>query len=238
MSPTNVNQETPLTEIGPNSAGLQILLLTGAFALAARNLVTQVVVFPSKALSLFLQSVDITLLGLKLLLQTSNLTHVTSLCKTSGILAARLLVAFEKLDTVFKAEGLKDHGVGAVEDKRQEESESTEVHVALRVELAGLDFRAVGTEGGTSHISTLFREGGHLQLYPVHPVDAVNEQDEDEDKCDPQTILQLRDYRAFRDEGEKLTPDSEGKGYDQAHEDAHLEDEKAKDKTVVKRHFA
>lgn len=34
------------------------------------------------------------------------------------------------------------------------------------------------------HISTLFREGGHLQLYPVHPVDAVNEQDEDEDKCD------------------------------------------------------
>lgn len=34
------------------------------------------------------------------------------------------------------------------------------------------------------HVSTLLREGGHLQLYPVHPVDAVDEQNEDEDKCD------------------------------------------------------
>lgn len=48
------------------------------------------------------------------------------------------------------------------------------------------------------------------------------------EKTYPQTILQFRYYRAFRDKGEKLAPDSEGKRHDQAHEDAHLEDEKAK----------
>lgn len=105
-----------------------------------------------QALGLLLQGLDVAVLGLELLLKTANLTQASGFGNTGGVLAAGLLVAFEELDAVFEAEDVKDHDVGAVEDEREEQREATEVHVALRVEFAGLDFHALGTEGGGSAI--------------------------------------------------------------------------------------
>ena len=45
-------------------------------------------------------------------------------------------------------------------------------------------------------------------------------------QTDPQSILQLRNNRAFRDEGKKLSLDSVWKRKDQTEEHGHLEDEK------------
>jgi hypothetical protein len=42
------------------------------------------------------------------------------------------------------------HHISAVEDQRQEECKSTEIHVALRVELAGLDFHALRAQDSGS----------------------------------------------------------------------------------------
>lgn len=114
------------------------------------NLVTQTVVFAGKTLTLLLQGLNVTVLRIELLLQTSDLAGVSSLGKAGRILSTSLLVALEDLDLVFKAKNLKDHGVGAVEDKRQEKGEAAEVHVTLRVELPGLDFHAVSAEGSRS----------------------------------------------------------------------------------------
>lgn len=42
------------------------------------------------------------------------------------------------------------HHVGAVEDQRKEERKTAEVHVALGVELAGLDLHALVSENGSA----------------------------------------------------------------------------------------
>ena len=127
---------------------LQVLL--GTVILFTRNLVTQLVVFTGETLALLLQGLDVAILGLKLLLQTSDLTSIASLRKTGRVLSASLLITLEKSDSVLKTEDVQDHGVSTVEDKRQEESEPAKIHVALRVELPGLDFHAISTEGGGS----------------------------------------------------------------------------------------
>lgn len=57
-------------------------------------------------------------------------------------------VTFVFLDLLLETEGVEDQGVGAVEDEGKEQREATEVHVALRVEFAGLDFHALGAGGG------------------------------------------------------------------------------------------
>jgi len=54
------------------------------------------------------------------------------------------------LDLVLEAEEFEDHGVGAVENQGEEKREAAEVHVTLRIELAGLDFHAVRSESGGS----------------------------------------------------------------------------------------
>lgn len=43
------------------------------------------------------------------------------------------------------------HQVCAVENQRQEQREATEVHVALRVELARLNFHALMSENGSTN---------------------------------------------------------------------------------------
>lgn len=42
------------------------------------------------------------------------------------------------------------HHVGTVEDQRKEQCEATKVHVALRVELAGLNLHALVSENGST----------------------------------------------------------------------------------------
>lgn len=44
---------------------------------------------------------------------------------------------------LLKAENIEDHDVGTVEDERQEQGEAAEIHVALRVELAGLNLHTL-----------------------------------------------------------------------------------------------
>ena len=47
--------------------------------------------------------------------------------------------------------GVVYHEVGAVENKRQEQREAAEVHVALRVELAGLNFHTLMSENSPTN---------------------------------------------------------------------------------------
>lgn len=53
------------------------------------------------------------------------------------------------------------------------------------------------------HLRSLGRllAGGHnLQLDAIHSIDAVNEEDEDEDECDSEPVHNLGDYGVLRDE--------------------------------------
>lgn len=122
------------------------VLLVILVALAVRDLVAELMVLAGQTLALLLESLDVAILGRELFLQSANLTNRAGLRETGGVLAAGLLVTLEQLDAVFETENLEDHDIGTVEDQGQEEGEATEVHVALRVELAGLHLHAVGTE--------------------------------------------------------------------------------------------
>ena len=107
-------------------------------------------VLAGQSLGLLLQGLKITVLGGEFFLQTTDLAKVTGLRKTSGVLAASLLVALEVFDLVLETEEVENHGVGTVEDQGQEEGETAEVHVALGVELPGLHFHTVRSKGGSS----------------------------------------------------------------------------------------
>ena len=128
---------------------LQRLLLV-LVALGGGYLIAKLVVLSSQALALLLEGLDIAVLSLELLLQSANLANGAGLGETGGVLAASLLVTLEELDAVLKTEDLEDHGVGAVENQREEQGEATQVHVALGVELAGLNLHAVSAEVGSS----------------------------------------------------------------------------------------
>jgi hypothetical protein len=125
--------------------GLSVLL--GGGIGGARDLVTKTVVLGGETLSLLLKSLNVTVLGSKLLLQTADLANAAGLVEL-GVLGAigTLHLSVLKLET----EHLKDHGVGAVEDQGEEEGKTAEVHVALRVELASLDLHAFDTANGSS----------------------------------------------------------------------------------------
>jgi hypothetical protein len=86
-----------------------------------------------------------------------------------------------------------------------------------------------------------------FELYAVDAIDAVHEEDENEDEGDLgiksgircrsvfsvlpyfQPILQLGDYRALGDEGEEAALDVERQWYDERHEHQHLKHEQCKD---------
>lgn len=115
-------------------------------------------ILAGESLTLLLQSLNVAVLGLELLPETSDLSDISSLGETCGVLATGSLVTFEVLDAVLKTENLEDHGIGAVEDERQEEREAAKVHVALGIELPSLDFHPIcakcsgSTSGGIRRI--------------------------------------------------------------------------------------
>lgn len=100
-------------------------------AVTLGHLITQAVILALKTLGLFLQGLNIPLQGFVFLLQS--------------LVPAGLLVSLKLLDLLFQTKDLQNHDVGTVKDQGEEESETAEVHVALRVKLAGLDFHALST---------------------------------------------------------------------------------------------
>lgn len=123
------------------------VLLGGVILVLSRDLVSELVVLSGQALALLLQGLDVVLTSLELLLESSDLSHITSSSQLSRILAAGPLVSLVHLNLVFKAKDIEDHGVSAVQDKGEEKGEAAEVHVALRVELAGLNFHTLSSNG-------------------------------------------------------------------------------------------
>jgi hypothetical protein len=111
-------------------------------ALAA-DLVTHAVVLALHALDLLLQVLHVAILAGKLLLESANLTGTTNVLERLS--ALNLGVTLEGLDLLLQAENIEDHDVGAVQDEGEEQGKTAEVHVTLRVELAGLDLHALDT---------------------------------------------------------------------------------------------
>lgn len=125
-------------------------LLDLAILLGSSVLVAQLIVSLVELLALLLEVLKVLLLLLELLAQTSNLTGLAGDGELLALLGV-LLGALVGAEAVLEAHDLNDHDVGSVEDEREEEGEATEVHVALRVELAGLDFEAfVAHDGSTA----------------------------------------------------------------------------------------
>lgn len=99
-------------------------------------------------LTLLLQGLEVLLLLGKLILEGGKLTRLASHGEFLALLGV-LVGALVGLEAVLETHDLHDHDVGAVEDEGEEEGEAAEVHVALGVELAGLDFEAfVAHDGG------------------------------------------------------------------------------------------
>ena len=130
------------------------VLLHSLVTLAGGDHITKLVVLASQALALLLEGLNIALLLCQLLLQGANLSNRSSLSEPSRVLAAGLLVTLEQLDTILKAEDLQDHDVGAVEDQGEEEGETAQVHVTLRVEFTGLHLHTICTEVGSAITKT------------------------------------------------------------------------------------
>lgn len=135
-----------------NDSPLQVFL--GALfifvALLGGDLIAQSVVLASQPLTLLLEVLDVTILGFNFFLKSTDLADRASFGDAGRVFATGLLVAVEDANAVLKTKDLEDHGVGAVEDEREEEGESTQIHVALRVELAGLDLHTISAEMGSA----------------------------------------------------------------------------------------
>lgn len=106
--------------------------------------VAHVAILALETLGLLLEGVEVSILLSELVLQFSDFAGPARLGQALGLFAAGLGVAFVALDFLLEAEGVRDHDVGAVQDEGEEEREAAEVHVALGVEFAGLDFHAAG----------------------------------------------------------------------------------------------
>ena len=176
-------------------------------AVVGADLVAESVVLVGKTLALLLHSLKLAVLLPQSLLELRNLAELASVAKARLALLALGVTNSKALVLLLKTEDFEDHGVGAVEDEGKEQSEAAQVHVALGVELAGLDLHALATGDGATLLSVncqsilrrsssipsrtaLLLGHGKLDLHPVDAVDAVNKQDENEDKCD------LRDVSA------------------------------------------
>jgi len=221
-------------EVSMHPIGLDTLAAL-AVLLGGLVLVTELVVALVELLALLLQGLEVLVLLGELLLEGSKLTRLSGdgeLLTLLGVLVGTLV----GLDAVLKTHDLHDHDVGAVQDEGEEEGETAEVHVALGVELASLDFETLVThDTGSSLLSVL--SGRHeLNLNAVDSVDTVDEENENEDKGDLHPILDLGNDRVLGDEGEKLALDVEWHGDDEHHEEAHLRHQEDEDKSVVERH--
>jgi len=193
----------------PQRDHLPALLL---LAIGRGDSVAHALVFLVESISLLLQDLDILVTLLQFLLELADFAELTSLTETGAGLAGSL--ASELLDLLLEAQSVEDHDICAVEDEREEKSETTEVHVALRVELASLDFHTLSSGDGASS-STLVLGLCKLDLHAVDSVHAVDEENEDEDEGDLQAVLQLRDDGVFAYESKELSLDGEGQWDDE-----------------------
>jgi hypothetical protein len=117
--------------------------------LLAADLVAHAVVLGLHALDLLLQVLHVAVFAGELLLERTDLASTTHILE--GLCTLYAGVALDGLDFLLEAENIENHDVGAVEDEGQEQGEAAEVHVALRVELAGLNLHAFDTtEAGVS----------------------------------------------------------------------------------------
>jgi hypothetical protein len=109
----------------------------------------QLIVLLLESLGLLLHCGNLLVLLLKLSLELANLVCAVFAVQLLALLATSIWTALIHFHLLFEAEDIKDETVGAVEDQGQEEGEAGEVHVALRVELAGLDFHSLGADGSS-----------------------------------------------------------------------------------------
>jgi len=117
-------------------------------AVLGADLVTEPVVLVAKTLALLLERLKLAVLLPQSLLELGNLTELTSIAETGLALLALRVAGSKTLVLLLKTQDFEDHGVGAVEDEGEEESEAAKVHVALGVELAGLDLHAFAAGNG------------------------------------------------------------------------------------------
>lgn len=118
-----------------------LFVLFGFLGLGGLVLVAEVVVALVQLLALLLEGLEIQVLLGELLLEGGDLIRG---------LDGRVLVAVVGADALLEADNVLDHDIGAVENQGEEEGEAAEVHVALGVKLAGLDFGALVAEDDTA----------------------------------------------------------------------------------------
>ena len=107
----------------------------------------QLVIFSLQTLGLALHGFQLLVFLLELLLEFTNLVCAVTSGKLLSFLSAGLRVSLVHLDLLFQTEDIEDHAIGAIKNQGEEQSESGQVHVALRVEFASLDLHTVGTDG-------------------------------------------------------------------------------------------
>ena len=113
--------------------------------LCARDLVAHAVVLFLHLLNLLLEVLHVAVLGSELVLELANLAGAAlDILETLALLGGASL-ALVLLELLLKAEDIEDHNVGTVEDEGEEQGETAEVHVALGVELAGLNLHTLDT---------------------------------------------------------------------------------------------
>lgn len=118
-----------------SKTGLFVLL--ALLGLGGLVLVTEIIVALVQTLALLLEGLEVQVLLGELLLKGSDLVRG---------LDGGVLVAVVDANALLEADDVLDHDIGAVEDQGKEQGEAAEVHVALGVKLAGLDFGALVAE--------------------------------------------------------------------------------------------
>jgi hypothetical protein len=117
-------------------------------AIVGADLVAEPVVLVGKTLALLLHGLKLAVLLPQGLLELRDLSELAGITETRLALLALGIASGKTLVLLLKTQDFEDHGVGAVEDEREEEGEAAKVHVALGVELAGLDLHALATGNG------------------------------------------------------------------------------------------
>jgi len=172
-----------------------------------------------QALGLLSQRLEILLLALQLLAQLANLAGIASHGEFLTVLGTAARRALEAAHLVLEPHDVTDHDVRLVKDQREKEREAGEIHVALAVKLARLDFEAFMAEHGGAEEDELVTGGcmrrgnrchvrvvlglckrGELDLHAPHTVKTVHEQNPDKDKTYLHPILYLCNDWVLRDE--------------------------------------
>lgn len=194
------------------------------------ELVADSVVLSGQIGGLRLKSSNVLILLLQLSLEQSDLLV--------GVVGGRQLGldlgvggTLELVDEVSGVDELNYQRVGSVQNERQEEGESAQVHVSLAVELSGLE---LGSFGG--HQVALVFAGGSIDRDSVHSVDGVDEEDQNEHKSELEAQPQLVQNLQLGQRQEKLPSNLLGKRGHQQQEGGHLRHQNGENKSVVECH--